>query len=198
MKFFKKKDRSGIESRLATQIRISYLILLLPNIVFMVYAFYNLYLVSERYNEMLNSVVVASEFSLDFKEDFDYETYLLLVGNVQFENSKIPRMLSEARNVVEGLKSITEDADNQKRLISAEKYLNNLGGYIDKIKTNLEHDDRYEKNMLIWENDVQIVTALFQETINEYIYYENKQIQVTQAENREIFLDIVKMMNDII
>ena len=188
MRFFKKKDKSGIESKLATQIRISYLILLLPNIVFMVYAFYNLWLVSERYNEMLNSVVVASEFSLDFKEDFDYETYLLLVGNVRIENSKIPRMLSEARNVVEGLKSITDDSDNQKRLASAEKYLNNLSIYIDKIKTNLEYDDRYEKNMLIWENDVQIVTSLLQETINEYIYYENKQIQSEQAANRQLYL----------
>lgn len=193
MKLFRSKDKSGIESRLAAQIRLSYLILLLPNIVFMVYAFYNLWLVSERYNEMLNSVVVASEFSLDFKEDFDYETYLLIVGNVQIEKSNIPRMLSEARNVVEGLKSITDDTDNQKRLASADKYLNNLGIYIDKIKTNLEYDDRYEKNILIWENDVQIVTSLLQETINEYIYYENKQIQSEQAANRELYLNTAKI-----
>ena len=58
------------QSKLAAQIRLSYLILLLPNLVFMIYALYNLFLVSERYNTMLNSVVTASEFSLDFKEDF--------------------------------------------------------------------------------------------------------------------------------
>ena len=102
-------------------------------------------------------------------------------------------MLSEARNVVEGLKSITDDTDNQKRLASADKYLNNLGIYIDKIKTNLEYDDRYEKNILIWENDVQIVTSLLQETINEYIYYENKQIQSEQAANRELYLNTAKI-----
>ena len=185
----RKKQRS----KLASQIRLSYLILLLPNIVFMIYAFYNLFWVNERYNTMLNSVVTASEFSLDFKEDFDYETYLLIVGNVSPEESKLSVLLSDARNVVEGLKGYTNTDDNQKRLISAEKYLNNLEIYIERITNNLNYEDKYEDNILIWENDVQIVTALLQETINEYIYYENKQIQVTQAENRAIFLDIIKI-----
>ena len=181
------------KSRLATQIRISYLILLLPNVVFMVYAFYNLWVTNERYNEMLNSVVVASEFSLDFKNDFDYETYLLIVGNVSPEESGLPGLLSDARKVVDGLKDYTDNEANKKRLVSAEKYLNNLEGYIDNIKENLNFDDRYENNMQIWENDVQIVTALLQETINEYIYYENRQIQSAQARSRELYLDTVKI-----
>ena len=185
----RKKQRS----KLASQIRLSYIILLLPNLIFMVYALYNLFFVSERYNTMLNSVVAASEFSLDFKEDFDYETYLLIVGNVAPEDSQIPVLLSDARAVVGGLKGYTNTDDNQKRLLSAEKYLNNLEVYIERIKSNLNYEDKYEANMLIWENDVQIVTALLQETINEYIYYENKQIQVAQAENKEVFLDIIKI-----
>ncbi|MCR5669688.1 MAG: sensor histidine kinase [Butyrivibrio sp.] len=187
------QSRRENKSRLATQIRISYLVLLLPNIVFMVYAFYNLWLVNERYNEMLNSVVVASEFSLDFKEDFDYETYLLIVGNVPPQRSKIPTLLSDARGVVNELKDYTDDADNRKRLLSAEKYLNNLDNYIEKITENLSYDDRYSDNMTIWENDVQIVTALLQETINEYIYYENKQIQSTHAETRQLFLNTARI-----
>ncbi|WP_034446403.1 sensor histidine kinase [Butyrivibrio sp. AE2032] len=181
------------KSRLATQIRISYLALLLPNIVFMVFAFYNLYQISARYNEMLNSVVVASEFSLDFKNDFDYETYLLIVGNVTPENSNIPTLLSDARGVVDSLKDVTDTQDNKKRLLSVEKYLNNLEGYISNIQENLNYDDRYEANMRIWENDVQIVTSLLQETINEYIYYENRQIQIAQAQNRQFYLDTVKI-----
>ena len=73
------RDRSKkSRSQLAGQIRISYFILLLPTIIFMMFAFYNLWKVNERYNQMLNSVVAASEFSLDFKEDFDFETYLPL------------------------------------------------------------------------------------------------------------------------
>lgn len=188
-----KGRRKRNRSRLATQIRISYLVLLLPNIVFMAFAFYNLYQISARYNDMLNSVVVASEFSLDFKEDFDYETYLLIVGNVSPEKSRIPELFSDARSVVEELKLVTDTEGNKKRLRSAEKYLNNLQGYIDKIQENLGYDNRYEANILIWENDVQIVTSLLQETINEYIYYENRQIQIAQAQNRQFYLDTIKV-----
>ena len=188
-----KGRRKRNRSRLATQIRISYLVLLLPNIVFMAFAFYNLYQISNRYNEMLNSVVVASEFSLDFKEDFDYETYLLIVGNVSPKESGLPEIFSDAESVVEELKLVTDTEDNKKRLKSAEKYLNNLKGYIEKIQENLGYDNRYEDNIQIWENDVQIVTALLQETINEYIYYENRQIQIAQAQNRQFYLDTVKV-----
>ncbi|WP_029233276.1 sensor histidine kinase [Butyrivibrio sp. VCB2006] len=173
--------------KLANKIRISYLILLIPNMIFMIYAFHSFWMTNERYKDMLSSVVAASEFSLDFKEDFDYETYLLIVGNVTWDNSNLPTLLSDAKKVVTGLKDYTDTQDNQKRLASAEKYLNNLETYTDRIKENLEYGDRYESNMLIWENDVQIVTGLLQETINEYIYYENKQLQVTQAENRALF-----------
>ena len=193
MKQFLKKKTEGRKSALATQIRISYLILLLPNIVFMLFAFYNLWLIKERYNDMLNSVVAASEFSLDFKEDFDYETYLLIVGNVSPEESRTTALLSGARNVVESLGQYTDNAENQHRLASALKYLNNLDGYIEKIKVNLENENRYEKNMLIWENDVQIVTALLQETINEYIYYENKQIQTAQEQNTALYFNTLKI-----
>lgn len=192
------KIKNTNKSRLAYQIRISYIVLLLPNLVFMIYAFYNLYLINVRYNDMLNSVVVASEFSLDFKEDFDYETYLLIVGNVMPEDSNIPSLLADARGVVNSLKLITDTPDNKKRLNSAEKYLNNLEGYIGKIIENLDYDNRYEDNMQIWENDVQIVTALLQETINEYIYYENRQIQTAQEQNRQYYLDIIKLLTAIL
>lgn len=181
------------QSRLATQIRISYIILLLPSVVFMVYALLNMWRINERNNSMLNSVVTASEFSLSFKEDFDYETYLLIVGNVSPEDSTLEKQLYDARKVVTGLTKYTNSDDNQKRLEYAEKYLNNLETYIQRIEDNLKYEDRYDDNMTIWENDVQIVTSLLQETINEYIYYENRQIQITQAENNEWFFDIAEI-----
>lgn len=181
------------ESKLATKIRISYLLILLPNIIFMIYVFHGLWMTNERYKDMLNSVVAASEFSLDFKEDFDYETYLLIVGNVTWEDSNLPTLLQDARKVVDGLKDYTDTHDNQKRLASAEKYLNNLETYTDRIKENLEYGNKYEANITIWENDVQIVTGLLQETINEYIYYENRQLQVTQSRNRELFKKTIEI-----
>ena len=188
-----KEKRQKNRSRLATQIRISYIVLLLPSLVFIAFAFYNMQRINKRNNDMISSVVKASEFSLQFKEDFDNETYLLIVGYVTPDSSGLKEDLSKARQVVSELKNYTTTEDNQQRLAYAEKYLTNLETYVDRITENLRHENKYEDNMLIWENDVQIVTALLKDTINEYIYYENRQIQTVQAQNNAMFVNIVEI-----
>ena len=188
-----KEKRQKNRSRLATQIRISYIVLLLPSLVFIALAFYNMQRINKRNNDMISSVVKASEFSLQFKEDFDNETYLLIVGYVTPDSSGLKEDLSKARQVVSELKDYTTTEDNQQRLAYAEKYLTNLETYVDRITENLRHENKYEDNMLIWENDVQIVTSLLKDTINEYIYYENRQIQTVQAQNNAMFVNIVEI-----
>ena len=188
-----KKSTGKEHSRLALQIRISYLFMLIPIVVFLGYIFYNLWQTNERYEKMLNSVVTASEFSLDFKNDYDYETYLLIVENKEPEDSRLPQLLTEARRIVNGLEQYTDTEDNRKRLESANRYLDNLETYNRRIVENLEKEDRYEENMVIWENDVQIVTALVQETINEYIYYENRELQTAQEENRKQVMHVMQL-----
>ena len=112
------KERSKKQrSRLATQIRISYIVLLLPSLVFIAYAFYNMWSINKRNNDMISSVVTASEFSSQFKEDFDNATYLLIVGYVTPEDSGLKEELAQARAVVDQLKGYTNTEDNQQRLL---------------------------------------------------------------------------------
>ena len=49
------KEQGG----LALKIRISYLFLLIPIFIFLIYVFYNLWETNSRYEKMLNSVVTA-------------------------------------------------------------------------------------------------------------------------------------------
>ena len=103
-------NRSG----LATKIRLSYLILLVPVSLILFYSLFNLWYSNQRYEDMINSTLVASEFSLDFKKDFDYEIYLLIVGNKSVDESKTGEMLAKANGIVDGLEDITESKNNQK------------------------------------------------------------------------------------
>lgn len=178
-------------STLATKIRYSYFLLLVPVLAFSIFCFYNLWVVNRNYEDMLNSTAAASEFSLDFKKDFDYETYLLIVENKSIEESSLDDMLSDANRIVDSLQEITNSQDNMERLISAKKYLNNLERYKDRIEENLREGNKYEDNMEIWENDVQIVTSLFRETIFQYIYYEINQLQQLRSEYQNFFVAIV-------
>ena len=181
-----------VDSTLATKIRYSYLILLVPIILFLIFCFYNLWDGNRNYEDMINSTSVASEFSLDFKKDFDYETYLLIVENKSIEESGLDDMLAEANRIVNGLEELTNMEENVKRLGSAKKYLANLEIYINRIKENLAAGNKYEDNIEIWENDVQIVTSLIQETIFEYIFYEIKYIQQSRVEYQDFFIAMIR------
>ncbi len=175
-------------STLTTKIRYSYFLLLLPVVIFSIFCFYNLWVVNRNYEAMLNSTVIASEFSLDFKKDFDYETYLLIVENKSIEESNLDDILSEANRVVNGLEKFTNSEDNEDRLNDVKKYLKNLESYKERIEENLQEGNKYEDNMEIWENDVQIVTSLLRETIFQYIYYEISQLQELRAEYQNVFM----------
>ena len=124
-------------STLVAKIRYSYLCLLVPFVLFLIFCFYNLWNNNRRYEDMINSSVMASQFSLDFQKDFDYETYLLIVGNKTLEESSLHDMLVEADGIVAGLEELTESQENLKRLTSVKKYLNNLETYIGRIEDNI-------------------------------------------------------------
>lgn len=175
------------QSTLASKIRYSYLMLLVPIVLFLIYCFYNLWDGNRNYEYMINSTVVASEFSLDFKKDFDYEAYLLIVENKTIAESNLDDMLIEANRIVDGLESLTDSKENSERLKSAKTYLTNLETYKNRIEENLIVGNKYEENIAIWENDIQIVTSLLRETIFQYIYYEISEIQQSHTEYQQFF-----------
>ena len=174
------------------KIRYSYLCLLVPFVLFLIFCFYNLWNNNRRYEDMVNSSVMASQFSLDFQKDFDYETYLLIVGNKTLEESSLHAMLEEADEIVAGLEELTESQENRKRLTSVKKYLNNLGTYIGRIEDNIREGNRYEDNIEIWENDVQIVTSLVGDTMSRYIYYEIRGIQESRQQYQDFFVNMIR------
>lgn len=181
-------------STLATKIRYSYLLVLVPMILFPIICFYNLWIVNRNYEDMINSTVVASEFNLDFKKDFDYETYLVIVENKTIEESKLDHMLDEAKRIVRELRKYTITKDNMDRLNSVSKYLDNLEVYIGRIAENLIEGSRYEDNIEIWENDVQIVTSLVQDTVFQYIYYEINELQQAHVQYQRFFMRMSSML----
>lgn len=177
-----KKSNRRIENiynkaSLATKIRYSYIAILIPLALFIIYAFINMWSMNRKYFEMIDSTVKASQFSIDFKNDFDYETYLVIVGNKSYEESGIEEMLENAENVVYELEQITTGKDNIRRLESVNKYLQNLSTYASRIKENIDKENLYEENMLIWENDVQIVTTLVNDAVVEFIYYDIRDVE---------------------
>ncbi|MCR5420894.1 MAG: sensor histidine kinase [Lachnospiraceae bacterium] len=173
---------------LAARIRGSYLIITLPIVTFMCIILYTLNIQNKRYDELIEDVDRASQFSLDFKKDFDYEIYLVIVESKSFEESELNKMLDEATAVVDELsKGENINSENMTRLKDIRKYLRNLKTYVSRIESNLKDGEKYEENIEIWENDVQIVTYLVRETILQFIYYELQDIREARSQMKEFY-----------
>lgn len=173
------------------KIRYSYLIFIIPLTVFILFCLLWIWNSNKTYESMINSAVKAGEFSLDFKKDFDYETYLVVVENKTMEESDLNTMLDEAKRVVNELEGITDNKENTARLDSVNKYLNNLDTYIARIEDNLNEGDKYKDNLDIWENDVQIVTSLIRESILQYIYQEITELQTARDDYQRTFINMM-------
>jgi two-component system sensor histidine kinase YesM len=115
----------------------------------------------------------------------------VIVGNETMEDSKMGAMLEEASGIVEQLEDLTTSEENRRRLNSVKKYLTNLRTYKERIGENLAEGNRYEDNIEIWENDVQIVTALIRESIFQYIYYEVLDLRKAMEEFQTFFDSIL-------
>lgn len=196
VKEIKKKLKNLYEkASLETKIRWSYMAILIPLVIFIFFALASLITMNKNYSRMLDSLTTASGFSLEFKNDFDYETYLVIVGSKSYEESGIDSMLTDASKVVDELIVITTDQNNIRRLENAKKYLENLKTYVSRIEDNLNKENLYEENIQIWENDVQIVTSLIEDTISEYIYYDIEETEVErQAYSGRVFMLMVISM----
>ncbi|MCR5654650.1 MAG: sensor histidine kinase [Lachnospiraceae bacterium] len=171
-----------VKSTLAAKIRISYFLVIAPMLFFAI-----AFILVERINNvkfqtMVESVATASEFNLDFKKDFDYETYLLIVGNKTIEESEMGLLLDQAEAVVAQLEETNADITGHDELKTVKKYLSNLKHYKEQIEQNLIEGDKYEENMMIWENDVQIVTSLLREEFVSYTYSEAQKLQQWRTE----------------
>lgn len=172
----------------ARKIRWSFLIVLLPLILLLGFFIIMVRNENRHYDQMVDASVKASEFSLDFKKDFDYETYLVIVESKTFEESSLMEMLEKANTVVENLAADkTVSAANNARLSDARKYLANLETYVGRIEENLHYGNRYKDNIQIWENDVQIVTALIRETILQFMYYEIRDMQTMNEQLKAFY-----------
>ncbi len=187
-KFIKSKFENA---SLDKKIRYSYLLFIIPLTVFVLFCLLWIWNSNKTYEDMINSAVKAGEFSLDFKKDFDYETYLVVVENKTMEESELQTMLEEAKRVVSELEEITDEKENTKRLESVNKYLNNLDTYVSRIKENLDAGDRYKENLDIWENDVQIVTSLIRESILQYMHQEITELQTARDDYQQTFVTMM-------
>ena len=159
-------------------------IIIIPMIILAIYQIAALHNYSTAYDAIVRRITSANDYNLNFKEEMDESMYKIVVEAVTFdeidENDDLidPYILIDnARENFTNLKEITssrESLDWIKRILLN---LDTLRDRINEIRDNLQETGNYEENIEMLESDIYILTELFQEEIQYYIYYETQDFE---------------------
>ncbi len=187
--------------KLNVKIRVYYFIIVIMFSFVFIMVFNSTVKYNKKYNEIVSSATMASSFSIDFKRDFDYIMYRIIIGSNSFLDTDPYKGISDAQAIVSRLKNTSSSMGNINRAEAIQKYLNNLKKHVNKIEDNLIETGHYDENMSILDNDIRVVTSLIQDTILEYIYYETlemesirSEMEVSMLKTMEISIIIVSIM----
>ncbi|MBZ4667704.1 MAG: two-component system, sensor histidine kinase YesM [Epulopiscium sp.] len=177
--------------KLNRKIQISIMVCIIPLFILFMMMFFNISKMNREYNQIIANASEAGRFSIDFKEEFDYKIYLLIAGHSSFEEEDPYSTINDARAIAYDLIINTNLKENKQRAKTILKLLDNLERYVQRIEQNKIEGGHYDDNIIIWEKDIQIVTALIQSTVLEYTYYETKAIDQVRLETLENFRQII-------
>lgn len=137
---------------------------------------------NREYNQIIQSATIASGFSIDFKSEFDYKMYRIIIGSKPFYEEDPYVDIRAAQNIGVKLFNTARTKGNKDRAEGIQKYLVNLSKHVHKIEENLKETGHYDENISTLENDIRVLTSLIQETVLEYIYYETLEMENIRAE----------------
>ncbi len=144
--------------------------------------FTNMMKYNNEYNQIVQSATTASGFSIDFKSDFDYQMYRIIIGSKPFYEADPFMDIASAQAIAVELKNAARTSGNRDRAEGIQKYLYNLSKHVRKIENNLIETGHYDENISILENDIRTLTSLIQDTVLEFIYYETLEMEGVRAE----------------
>ncbi len=177
-------------------------VIIIPMIILSVYQILALHKYSTAYDAIVRRITSANNYNLNFKEEMDESMYKIVVEAETFEsineNSDLKdpyQLIEDARDNFTYLKRITSNRESLAWIQRILLNLDTLKDRINEIRDNLKQTGHYEANIEMLESDIYILTELFQEEIQYYIYYETQDFEaIRQNLNEQITNVIVTMI----
>lgn len=176
-------------------------VIIIPMIILSVYQTAALHSYSTAYDAIVRRITSANNYNLNFKEEMDESMYKIVVESETFESIdknndlKNPyKLIQDARENFTNLQKITssrESLDWIKRILLN---LDTLKDRTNEIRDNLEKTDHYEINIKMLESDIYILTDMFQEEIQYYIYYETQNMEAIRQSLNEQVTNVIVIM----
>ena len=143
-----------------------------------------------QYKDLLSNVTTASEFNQDFKENIDLKMYYYVIESRYSEGLPIQEVQA-AQALAKDLLGSTSQKDSLQAVTSVLDLCENLEGKIYQI----EETQSYDSRQMQLENNIYVLTALIQEYMYNYLYYESVQLNLLRQQiSRQITAEILLVL----
>ncbi|WP_297300860.1 sensor histidine kinase [uncultured Oscillibacter sp.] len=145
---------------------------------------------NSQYKNLLYNVTTASEFNQDFKENIDLKMYYYVIESRYSEGLPIQEV-QDAQALAKDLLDSTSQKDSLQAVTSVLDLCENLEEKIYQI----EQTQSYDSRQMQLENNVYVLTALIQEYMYNYLYYESVQLNLLQQQiSRQMAAEILLVL----
>lgn len=128
-----------------------------------------------RYTRLLHNVTTASEFNREFKNNIDQKMYYYVIESQYSEGLPISEV-RDAQELAKSLLGTTTQKNSHQAISSVLNLCENLEEKIYQIQATENYDDRQSQ----LENNIYVLTALVEEYMYNYLYYEAVELNSVQ------------------
>ncbi len=132
---------------------------------------------NSHYTRLLHNVSTASEFNQAFKDNIDQKMYYYVIESQYSEGLPIEEVRS-AQALARSLIGTTTQKDSHQAITSVLDLCENLEEKIYQIQSTTNYDDRLAQLA----NNIYVLTALVEEYMYTYLYYEAVEMNAVQQE----------------
>lgn len=145
---------------------------------------------NSHYSRVLHNVTTASEFNQEFKNTIDQKMYYYVIESQYSEGLPIEEVHA-AQELAKALIETTTRKVSHQAISSVLDLCENLEDKIYQIQNTANYDGRLAQ----LENNVYVLTALVEEYMYTYLYYEAVELNTIQREiNAQIFMEVIAIV----
>ena len=168
------------------------LVVAIPFLLLFFYLLLSMRNYSKAYDTIVSNITMANNYNLNFKEEIDESIYRMVARDLKLNDIKEDPdiqnpydIIAQLRHACDELMAITEDNESRIWLQKTIRNTNTLQDRVDDICANLEEGNKYDINIEMLDNNIYILTELIQDDIQNYIFYQAKNIEILKTRLNE-------------
>lgn len=171
-------SKKQLNISLKAKMRALMILVILPLLVFVAYLISQLGTYSDYYDAIYKNISIANDFSQNFKNNYDYSMYRIVIGSSDFRKEGISSKLEDAYKTVRTLRIKALMPENKSTTKYMLDYVDSLRRSTEIIRTNLNSEGpKYDRNLMILDNDIRTTTTMITDAVQKYVYYETFQMK---------------------